>query len=114
MLVSWEWLKQYLDLKISEAEVCDRLTLAGLNFDGASTVANDRCLDLEVTSNRPDWLGHIGIAREIGVLFDLDLQVPTADISATSTGGDLFCIFSLTCKIDLVLLTSRLLKLNLE
>lgn len=87
MLVSWEWLKQYLDLNLSEAEVCDRLTLAGLNFDGASTVANDRCLDLEVTSNRPDWLGHVGIAREIGVLFDLELKVPQADIAATSTGG---------------------------
>ncbi|MEW4452920.1 phenylalanine--tRNA ligase subunit beta [Bremerella sp. JC817] len=87
MLVSWDWLKQYLDLNISEAEVCDRLTLAGLNFDGASTVNNDRCLDLEVTSNRPDWLGHVGIAREVGVLFDLDLKVPAADISDISTGG---------------------------
>ncbi len=87
MLVSWDWLKQYLDLNISEAEVCDRLTLAGLNFDGSSTVDNDRCLDLEVTSNRPDWLGHIGIAREVGVLFDLDLKVPSADISSVSTGG---------------------------
>ncbi len=87
MLVSWDWLKQYLDLNISEAEVCDRLTLAGLNFDGSSTVDNDRCLDLEVTSNRPDWLGHIGIAREVGVLFDLDLKVPSADISSVTTGG---------------------------
>ncbi|PQO44577.1 phenylalanine--tRNA ligase subunit beta [Blastopirellula marina] len=87
MLVSWEWLKRYLDLNISEAEVCDRLTLAGLNFDGASTVANDRCLDLEVTSNRPDWLGHIGIAREVGVLFDLDLKIPQANISDKSHGG---------------------------
>lgn len=87
MLVSWDWLKQYLDLDISEAEVCDRLTLAGLNFDGSSTVDNDRCLDLEVTSNRPDWLGHIGIAREVGVLFDLDLKVPGADVSKISSGA---------------------------
>ncbi|MBI1248893.1 phenylalanine--tRNA ligase subunit beta [bacterium] len=87
MLVSWDWLKDYLDLDISEAEVCDRLTLAGLNFDGAATVDNDRCLDLEVTSNRPDWLGHIGIAREVGVLFDLDLKVPHADIKEYAVGG---------------------------
>jgi len=87
MLVSWDWLKQYLDLNISEAEVCDRLTLAGLNFDGSSTVDNDRCLDLEVTSNRPDWLGHVGIAREVGVLFDLDLKVPSADITGIANGG---------------------------
>ena len=25
-------------------------------------------IDLEITPNRPDWLSHIGVAREIGVL----------------------------------------------
>ncbi|MEX1039930.1 MAG: phenylalanine--tRNA ligase subunit beta [Pirellulaceae bacterium] len=81
MLVSWDWLKQYLELNISEEEVCERLTLAGLNFDGAESVGSDRQLDLEVTSNRPDWLGHIGIAREIGVLFDLPLNIPQAAVA---------------------------------
>jgi len=89
MLVSWEWLHQYLDLNLSEAEVCDRLTLAGLNFDGAEVVGDDSCLDLEVTSNRPDWLGHIGVAREVGVLFDLDLQIPNANIDAITCEGPL-------------------------
>ncbi|HEY2827761.1 MAG TPA: phenylalanine--tRNA ligase subunit beta, partial [Pirellulales bacterium] len=31
---------------------------------------------LEVTSNRPDCLGHIGIARETAVVFDLPLTLP--------------------------------------
>lgn len=87
MLVSWEWLHQYLDMKLSEAEVTDRLTHAGLNFDGSGTVGSDRCLDLEVTSNRPDWLGHIGIAREISVLFDLDLKIPEPNLADKSGGG---------------------------
>jgi len=87
MLVSWQWLKQYLNLEIREAVVCDRLTLAGLNFDGSEAIGDDLCLDLEVTSNRPDWLGHIGVAREVGVLFDLELDVPKADLSGKPTGG---------------------------
>ena len=33
-------------------------------------------IDLEVTSNRPDCLGHLGIAREASVVFGLPLTVP--------------------------------------
>ncbi|MCA9071761.1 MAG: phenylalanine--tRNA ligase subunit beta, partial [Planctomycetaceae bacterium] len=40
-------------------------------------------IDLEVTSNRPDCLGHIGVAREISVLFDLPLTLPAADVPAS-------------------------------
>ncbi len=29
---------------------------------------NDVAFDVEITPNRPDWLSHIGVAREIGVL----------------------------------------------
>ncbi|MFI4874173.1 MAG: phenylalanine--tRNA ligase subunit beta, partial [Blastopirellula sp. JB062] len=83
MLVSWKWLNDYLQLDVSEAEFCDRVTMAGLNYDGSETVGEDRQLDLEVTSNRPDWLGHIGIAREASVLFDLDLQIPSAVVNGT-------------------------------
>ncbi|MCC9607374.1 phenylalanine--tRNA ligase subunit beta [Blastopirellula sp. JC732] len=80
MLVSWKWLNDYLQLDVSEAEFCDRVTMAGLNYDGSESVGDDRQLDLEVTSNRPDWLGHVGIAREASVLFDLDLKIPPAEV----------------------------------
>jgi len=30
--------------------------------------SNDIAYDVEITPNRPDWLSHIGVAREIGVL----------------------------------------------
>ena len=33
-------------------------------------MGGDLAIDLEVTSNRPDCLGHLGVAREIAVLFD--------------------------------------------
>ena len=39
--------------------------MAGLNHEGTAEVGGDLAIDLEVTSNRPDCLGHIGIAREV-------------------------------------------------
>lgn len=76
MLVSWNWLRDYLPLEHSVAEVEQRLMMAGLNHEFTTTVGDDTAIDFEVTSNRPDCLGHLGIAREIAVLFDLPLHVP--------------------------------------
>ncbi|HEX5132913.1 MAG TPA: phenylalanine--tRNA ligase subunit beta [Candidatus Krumholzibacteria bacterium] len=36
----------------------------------------DATLELEVTPNRPDQLGHVGVAREIAALYALPLRVP--------------------------------------
>ena len=44
--------------------------MAGLNHEETHEVGDDLAIDLEVTSNRPDCLGHIGIAREVSVLWD--------------------------------------------
>ncbi|GAB4177752.1 MAG: phenylalanine--tRNA ligase subunit beta [Terrimicrobiaceae bacterium] len=42
-------------------------------------------LELEVTPNRPDWLGHVGVAREIGALTGRTLRLPKTTIPATVT-----------------------------
>ena len=84
MLVSWNWLKEYLPLDLSVETVTDRLTMTGLNLEGIERVNQDFAIDLEVTSNRPDCLGHIGVAREIGVLFELPLSIPKANPAESS------------------------------
>jgi phenylalanyl-tRNA synthetase beta chain len=76
MLVSWKWLADYVELPPSPEEVSTRLMMAGLNHESTEKVGNDFCIDLEITNNRPDCLGHVGIAREIGVLFGRSLKVP--------------------------------------
>jgi phenylalanyl-tRNA synthetase beta chain len=78
MIVSWKWLAQYLTLDLPVEEVVRRLMMAGLNHESTAAVGDDLAIDLEVTSNRPDCLGHLGIAREIAVLTDQRLQVPDA------------------------------------
>ncbi len=83
MIVSWNWLKEYLDLPGTVADVTDRLTMSGLNLEEYHDVGNDIAIDLEVTSNRTDCLGHLGIAREISALYGIPLKVPAAQPHAT-------------------------------
>jgi phenylalanyl-tRNA synthetase beta chain len=78
MIVSWNWLKQYVSLDMPAAEIERRLMMAGLNHESTEPVGDDLAIDLEVTSNRPDCLGHLGIAREIAVLFRRPLKMPLA------------------------------------
>ena len=78
MLVSWNWLQQYVPLTMSPREFEERLMMAGLNHEETHEVGDDLAIDLEVTSNRPDCLGHIGIAREVSVLWDCALTIPAA------------------------------------
>ncbi|MEN6452052.1 MAG: phenylalanine--tRNA ligase subunit beta [Thermoguttaceae bacterium] len=84
MIVSWNWLKQYVPLGMSLNELEQRLMMAGLNHEGTTEVGGDLAIDLEITSNRPDCLGHIGIAREISVLWGSELMLPAAAPAAGS------------------------------
>jgi phenylalanyl-tRNA synthetase beta chain len=78
MIVSWNWLKQYVLLDMPAEELEQRLMMAGLNHESTQAVGDDLAIDLEVTSNRPDCLGHLGIAREVAVLWNRALTVPPA------------------------------------
>src|SRR5580692_12980724 len=84
MKVSWEWLREYVALDVSPEAFLDRLTMAGLNIETQMQVGDDRAIDIEVTSNRPDCLGHIGIAREASVLFGKKLNVPEPNPKTSS------------------------------
>lgn len=94
MIVSWNWLKDYVSLDAPPAEVADRLMMAGLNLESIEPHGDDHAIDLEVTSNRPDCLGHIGIAREASVLFDKPLTIPAAAV--TSNGQPVASVTSVT------------------
>ncbi|MDG2384318.1 MAG: phenylalanine--tRNA ligase subunit beta [Pirellulaceae bacterium] len=85
MIVSWNWLKDYVDLGMPLSEAEQRLAMAGLNHESTEPVGDDFAIDLEVTSNRPDCLGHIGVAREIAVLWDQPLKIPQPSPKSSGT-----------------------------
>jgi phenylalanyl-tRNA synthetase beta chain len=66
--VSYDWLKDFVDLKISPKELADKLTMAGLEVVSLEEKSGDSVLEIEITSNRPDWLSILGVAREISAI----------------------------------------------
>ena len=79
MKFSYSWLAAYAELpplaaaagaeehlRVAE-QLATELTSVGLSIEGIELVAGDPVLDVEVTSNRPDCMNHVGLAREIAV-----------------------------------------------
>ena len=46
---------------------------------------SETLLELEITPNRPDWLHHYGVAREVGVFTGLPVKVPQPTLPATAS-----------------------------
>jgi phenylalanyl-tRNA synthetase beta chain len=76
MIVSTDWLAEYVSLAVPVDQLVERLALSGLNHESTTQVGDDTAVEIEVTSNRPDCLGHIGVARELSVLYQRPLLLP--------------------------------------
>src|SRR5438876_183216 len=74
MKVVYNWLKDFVDLTAAPQELASRLALSGTNIAGVETGLHGAVIDAEVSSNRPDCLGHYGIAREVGAINKLPLK----------------------------------------
>ncbi|RMG38759.1 MAG: phenylalanine--tRNA ligase subunit beta, partial [Planctomycetota bacterium] len=97
MKTSWDWLNEYVRLEVAPQEAAERLTMAGLNLEELLERDGDVVLDLEVTSNRPDCLGHIGVARELAVLFGQSLRIPNAEVSESDTPAETLTSVTIEC-----------------
>src|SRR3990167_5480171 len=84
MKISYNWLKEYVNFYLSPQELADKLTNAGLVVADIHSVEDDFCLDVEVTSNRPDCLGVIGIAREVAAMVGASVQLPETNYINTN------------------------------
>ena len=75
MNISWEWLKELVDLSnIKPESLAEQLTLAGLEVEDIScNDCGDILLEISTTANRGDTLSMIGIAREISAILDKPL-----------------------------------------
>lgn len=80
MTLSWQWLKQYVTVRWTPQQAAERLTLAGLEVTDRRVIGDDTRMDCEVTPNRPDWLSHVGVARELAALTGGRLRLPSAGV----------------------------------
>ena len=74
MKIVYNWLKEFVDVKATADELASRLALSGTNIGGIENGLHGAVIDAEVSSNRPDCLGHYGIAREVSAIYKLPLK----------------------------------------
>ncbi|GAC1660702.1 MAG: phenylalanine--tRNA ligase subunit beta [Candidatus Acidiferrum sp.] len=85
MKVAYNWLKDFVNLTAPAEELASRLALAGTNIGSIEKTAQGPVIDAEVTSNRPDCLGHYGIAREASAIYRLPLKPVSPTPAEVST-----------------------------
>jgi len=51
---------------------------------------NDVILDIAITPNRPDALSHIGVARDLAALFNLELKIPQIKLNESKKDSSSF------------------------
>ncbi len=69
MKVVYNWLKDFVDVTAPPQELASRLALSGTNIGGIENGPHGAVMEAEVSSNRPDCLGHLGIAREVAAIY---------------------------------------------
>jgi phenylalanyl-tRNA synthetase beta chain len=77
MNISYTWLKELIDIDLPAEDLGQRLTDVGLAVEGIHTHGDDLVFDIDLTSNRPDCLSHLGVAREVAVIAEKNLNAKT-------------------------------------
>jgi phenylalanyl-tRNA synthetase beta chain len=101
MKISLDWIREYVAVDLGRAELVDRLTMIGLVPETVEEYDGDVILDLETYANRPDTLGHLGVAREIGAALSqpllekdgplVELAEATAEIADVQIAAEDLC-----------------------
>jgi len=81
MQFSRNWLKEFINLKISTEELCEQLTMLGLEVDSyrhyqSKLTGEDAIIKLDLTPNRGDCFCIMGIARELAALNGKKIKLP--------------------------------------
>ncbi len=74
MRISPIWLREFVDLKVNDAQLADDLTLAGVAVESVKEIDGKTLFEMEIGTNRPDAMCHYGVARECSAIYDLDLK----------------------------------------
>jgi phenylalanyl-tRNA synthetase beta chain len=82
------WLRDFVDVPLPASALADRFMMLGLEVASVREIAAgpvapfsagggpDAVIDIEVTANRPDCFGLLGVAREVSAALDLPLRLP--------------------------------------
>ena len=94
MQFSRNWLKEFVDFKVSDEELCEQLTMLGLEVDNykpyeSKLTGKDAIIKLDLTPNRGDCFSILGIAREVAAANNLPLTLPKINTIKNSVKSSL-------------------------
>lgn len=84
MKVSLKWLRRYVEAELKPEELAEALTMSGNEVDSLERLGSephDVVFHLDLTPNRSDCLGHIGVAREVSALTGAPLKLPDSSLT---------------------------------
>ncbi len=109
MKVTYSWLKKFVDIRVSPQNLAAGLTMAGLEVVALEKEGEDFVLEIEITSNRPDWLSVLGVAREVSAIYGLKLKSPVFSGSQSKAGSAYPVKISVADKKDCPFYSARII-----
>ncbi len=80
MEFSFKWLKRYAKTDLGHERVAEILTEQGLTVDSIIEKENDVIFDIDITTNRPDAMNYLGLAREIAASGYGEVEYPEVSV----------------------------------
>lgn len=74
MRISLDWLRDYIDVDLPLPSLIEKLNMIGLMVDHWEEKNGDVIFEIDTYPNRPDTLGHLGIARELAAALKMPLK----------------------------------------
>jgi len=74
MKFSLNFIREFLNIEVSPKKLANLLTMAGMEVESVETAGDDYIFEIEVTTNRYDWLSMIGIAHEVSAVLGKTLN----------------------------------------
>jgi len=93
MKINIDWLSDYVEINETPRKLAEALTMAGLEVEGIEKAQGETVFEIGVTPNRPDWLCHVGVAREIAAIYRRGLTMP--DTAPVEEGDDVRALTSI-------------------
>lgn len=86
---SFNWLKRIYNKELSLSETLEILDLQGFEVKAEQDINNDKVITVEVKANRPDFLCHRGVLREITAFKgEPDTEIKKSPINITVSNKD--------------------------
>jgi phenylalanyl-tRNA synthetase beta chain len=93
MKISYSWLQEFVDIPVDAQTLGQRITHVGLALESLEERDGGSVLDLDVTTNRPDCLNHLGVAREVRAIYGGPFRKPNFQLKeAAKAASEVFSI----------------------